>query len=90
MTTPSGHTAWCAGGHLCTLGEHRARPVTVRAPGAGSVVLTRIRATDGTQHAEVRMSVILPDQEPQARQRLVALLTHLQTLIGPARTPSAH
>jgi hypothetical protein len=74
------------GGHLRNLGERKAHPtVVVRAPGAGSVVLTRIQSADGRQHAEVRLSIVLPDQESQARQRLVALVTHLQTLIGPPR-----
>jgi hypothetical protein len=47
--------------------------------------LTRVRATDGTEHAEVRLSIALVDTERAARSQLTALLTHLRTLIGPPR-----
>jgi uncharacterized protein YciW len=79
------HTDWCAQGHRCGLGEHRSDPLTVTTPGAGSIVLTRIRNANGAQLAEIRLSVVLPDNEGDARQRLTALLTHLRTLIGPPR-----
>ncbi len=79
------HTSWCAGGHHCGHGEHRAAPVTITTPGAGTITLTRIRTNTGDQWAEVRLSVCLAHHEPAARQQLTALLTHLQTLIGPAR-----
>ncbi len=48
-------------------------------------MLTRVRAAGGTDHAEIRMRVVLPDAEAHARNRLVCLLTHLHTLIGPTR-----
>lgn len=82
------HTGWCARGHHCAvvLGEHRSDPIVVRVPGAGRGVLTRVRDADGGEYAEVRLRVALPDHEPDARSRLTALLTHLRTLIGPART----
>lgn len=83
MTTP--HTAWCAGGHRCNLDEHRAHPLTLRVPGAGSLVLTRVQSNGGRGYAEIRLSISLPANEHHARQRLVSLLTHLKTLIGPAR-----
>jgi hypothetical protein len=79
----SQHTSWCAGAHHCGHGEHRAAPVTITTP--GTVTLTRIRTPAGDQWAEIRLSVVLADHEPAARQQLTALLTHLQTLIGPAR-----
>jgi hypothetical protein len=79
------HTPWCAGGHHCGHGEHRAAPVTYTVPGAGTVTLTRIRTATGDHCAEVRLSVALSPHEPAARQQLTALLTHLQALIGPAR-----
>jgi hypothetical protein len=82
----TGHTEWCAGGHRCGLGEHRSNPMALAATGAGSAVITRARAADGTEYAEIRMRVTLPDHEPAARLRLAALLTHIRTLIGPART----
>ena len=46
----------------------------------------RVRAAGGADHAEIRARIVLPDVEAHARLRLVALLTHLHTLIGPART----
>lgn len=87
------HPDWCAQDHTCTAGrvngEHRADPHTLRIPGAGSAVLTRIRTADtGVEHAEVRLSITLPGNEPDARARLVALLTHLRILIGPSRPTS--
>jgi hypothetical protein len=86
MSATHGHTGWCAGGHRCTLAEHRSHPVTLAMPGAGRAVLTRVRGADGTEYAEIRLRVELPAYEPHARMRLVSLLTHLRTLIGPART----
>lgn len=79
------HPDWCAQGHQCGLGEHRAEPITFRVPGAGSFVLTRLHNANGTQHAEIRLNITLPDHEPHARARLAALLTHLRALIGPPR-----
>jgi hypothetical protein len=83
---PDRHPDWCAQGHRCGLGEHRADPITITVPGAGGAVLTRIRAADGRQHAEIRLTIALPAPETQARLRLAALLTHLTTLIGPHRS----
>lgn len=83
------HPHWCAGGHACHLGEHRAAPITFTVPGAGSAVLTRVQSPDGTGHAEVRISVSLPKAEPYARYRLAALLFHLRTLVGPPRPTRA-
>jgi hypothetical protein len=83
--TAQRHPGWCAHGHRCGLGEHRADPITLAVPGAGRVVITRVLAVDGAEHAEVTMRVVLPAGETPARMRLAALLTHLHTLIGPAR-----
>lgn len=80
------HPDWCAQGHRCGLGEHRAHPITLTVPGAGGAVLTRVRSAAGTQHAEIRLSIALPAGEPAARLRLAALLTHLSALIGPHRS----
>jgi hypothetical protein len=85
------HTQWCARNHQCQpLGEHRADPIIVDLPGAGRALLTRVRAANGTDHAEIRMRIVLPRREADARTRLVALLTHLQTLIGPPRADRPH
>jgi hypothetical protein len=85
MSAAGKHTNWCAGGHRCNLGEHRSTPITLNVPGAGGAVLTRMRSADGSEHAEIRLRVTLPANEPRARLRLAALLTHVRTLIGPAR-----
>jgi hypothetical protein len=79
------HPDWCAQGHQCGLGEHRADPLTLTVPGAGSAILTRVRGIGGTQHAELRISITLPSNETDARLRLAALLTHIRLLIGPPR-----
>ena len=83
------HTAWCARGHRCNLGEHRATPLTLTIAGAGTAVLTRVRAADGTEYAEIRLRATLPADEPAARLRLAALLTHVRTLLTPAQTARA-
>jgi hypothetical protein len=80
-----GHTEWCAHDQRCGLNEHRSEEIIVDLPGAGRAILTRVQGSDGSGHAEIRMSVNLPDYEPHARARLVALLSHLEVLIGPPR-----
>jgi hypothetical protein len=84
---PDRHTDWCARDHRCAirLGEHRADPITLTVPSAGSAVITRVRTAAGTEHAEVRLTVDLASDEQTARQQLAALLTHVRTLIGPPR-----
>lgn len=75
------HTDWCAGGHRCGLGEHRAEPVVVELPGVGVLVLTRVQGPDGRQHAEIRASVRLPEHDGAARLRLLDLLRMLPSAI---------
>lgn len=79
------HPDWCARGHHCGLGEHRAAPIAWNVPGAGTAVLTRVLTANGIEHLDVRLSITLPGNEAHARQRFTAVLTHLKTLIGPAR-----
>jgi len=88
MNHNSPHTPWCAKDHRCAvlLGEHRAREIVIDSPGAGRALLTRVLAVNGKQHAEIRLRIVLPANETAARNRLAALLTHLQTLIGPSTT----
>lgn len=71
------HPDWCARGHRCNLGEHRADPVVVDVPGTGRLVLTRVLGADGRQHAEIRASVELADHDGHARLQLVDLLRRL-------------
>lgn len=89
MTGNDTHTAWCAGGHRCCLGEHRADPHTLTASGAGSATITRIRNASGVEYAEIRLRINLPGNERDARTRLASVLTHLRTLIGPPRISGA-
>ncbi|WP_238016005.1 hypothetical protein KZZ52_00385 [Dactylosporangium sp. AC04546] len=79
--TASWHPEWCAGGHRCGLGEHRAEPITLDAPGLGRVVLTRVRSSTGREHAEVRLTVTLDRTETVARQQLLALTRDLDTVL---------
>ncbi|MDG6106113.1 hypothetical protein Daura_06520 [Dactylosporangium aurantiacum] len=75
------HPDWCAGGHRCGLGEHRADPVVAEVRGLGRALLTRVRATDGREHAEVTLTVALSDAEPYARVQLGGLLADLNTVM---------
>jgi hypothetical protein len=75
------HTDWCAGGHRCGLGEHRADPVVVELPGVGRLMLIRVQGADGRQHAEIRATVRLPEHDGYARLRLVDLLARLPRAI---------
>jgi hypothetical protein len=83
------HPDWCARGHRCGLGEHRATPVTLVAPGRGVVVLTRVLGADGRQHVEIRTDVTLAEGEPQARAHLTHILAeldaHLKRITRPPR-----
>ncbi len=86
----TGHPGWCAGGHRCGLGEHRAAPVTLTVPGRASVVLTRILDATGRQHVEVRTSIALAVGDQAARAHLAHVLaeldTHLRRVAYPPRT----
>jgi len=84
VSVHTGHTDWCARGHHCGLGEHRASPITVAFPRAGTGVLTRVGDSNGRQYAEIRMRVALPSDDAKARRQLIALLTRLPGLVeGP-------
>lgn len=71
------HPEWCARGPACGLREHRSDPHVVDVPGVGRMVVVRVLAEDGTEHAEVRGSVRLPEHEAWARHRLARLLRDL-------------
>jgi hypothetical protein len=85
MPTLKGHNSWCARGHHCGLGEHRADPIAIDVPRLGRGVLTRVADADGRQYAEIMLRVALPVYEQQARVRLASLLTRLPMLIGGVR-----
>lgn len=79
---PAGrHPDWCARGHACGLGEHRAEAVVMELPRVGVIVLTRVQGADGRQHAEIRATVRLPEHDGAARLRLVDLLSRLPRAI---------
>ncbi|MGI5182301.1 hypothetical protein ACQEVZ_39040 [Dactylosporangium sp. CA-152071] len=82
------HTDWCAGGHRCNLGEHRADPLVVDVPGLGRALLTRVRAADGREHAEVTLTVALAAAEPVARAQLLGLAHDLDVVIARATRAS--
>ena len=77
MTSTRAHPDWCARGHQCGLGEHRAQPVALEVPGRGVIVLTRVQASDGRQHVEIRTRLRLADGERPARQHLARILVEL-------------
>jgi hypothetical protein len=87
VTAAHGHTAWCTAGHRCNLGEHRSAPIIAELPGHARAVLTRVRAANGSEHAEIRIRVSLHPTEPAARRQLAALLSGLRHLITAATTP---
>jgi hypothetical protein len=76
-----GHPDWCAQGHRCGLGEHRADPLVIHTPNHGRIVLTRVRANDGRDHVEVRLRVQLSEHETIARQQLLTLTAGLDALL---------
>jgi hypothetical protein len=78
------HPSWCAQGHRCGLGEHRADPLTIAIPGHGRATLTRVHGADGREHAEVRLTVALAADEPTARVQLLGTVRDLRGLIGRA------
>ncbi|WP_430501270.1 hypothetical protein ACQRWP_06700 [Micromonospora trifolii] len=83
------HPDWCARGHACGLGEHRAQPVTLRVPGHGVVVLTRVLAADGSQHAEIRTRISLAAGDTNARSHLMRIVSEfdaaLRRMVRPQR-----
>jgi hypothetical protein len=75
------HPDWCSRGHRCGLGEHRADPIVIDTPADGRIVLTRVEASNGHNHAEVTLRVQLSDHEAIATQQLFVLTTRLDALL---------
>jgi hypothetical protein len=84
MDRQNAHTEWCARGHRCSLGEHRSDPITIAVQGFGGGVVTRVRARDGREHAEIRVRVPLSPHEPSAREQLMSVLSGLRSLVTTA------
>ncbi|QDY10236.1 hypothetical protein FJK98_26380 [Micromonospora sp. HM134] len=80
-TGPDHHTEWCARDHRCNLAEHRSAEILVDLPGHARAVLVRVRASDGREHAEIRVRVALADVDPAARRQLGTLLADLRDLV---------
>lgn len=81
------HPSWCARGHRCGLGEHRAQPVTLTSARRGTVVLTRVQAATGSQHVEVRIRIALATGENNARAHLALILAALHALLRRVTSP---
>lgn len=81
------HADWCASGHGCKLGEHRSVPHVAALPGAGRVVVTRVRGVSGREYAEVRLTVALAGEEQRARGQLARLMRGLVAVVSHARRP---
>lgn len=75
------HPGWCAADHRCNLAEHRSPEIVVDLPGHGRAVLTRVRAADGSEHAEIRLRVALGDTDDVARHQLRTVLTDLRAVL---------
>jgi len=75
------HPDWCAGGHRCNLGEHRADPVTFDAGRRGVIIMTRVQATDGSQYVEIRTRIALARGEQPARAHLARIMVALHALL---------
>ncbi|GAA3286173.1 hypothetical protein GCM10020218_047540 [Dactylosporangium vinaceum] len=56
---PYNHPAWCARGHRCNLGEHRATPAVMQVDGVGKVLVTRVLGANGRERLEVTGSAYL-------------------------------
>ena len=74
------HPDWCARGHQCGLGEHRSTPIILDSV-AGVVVLTRVLATTGREHVEIRFRIGLASGDPHARHHLAQIVTGLDALL---------
>ena len=77
---PAEHTAWCARDHRCGLGEHRSDEIIADVPGAGRVLITRVRA-GGREYAEIRGRIPLHSTETGARWQIGTALAGLRHVL---------
>lgn len=75
------HTDWCAGGHRCGGGEHRADPINAWV-GNHHLVVTRVVTRDGRQYAEIVASVELPECEGYAKLAFARVLDRFVGVLG--------
>jgi hypothetical protein len=78
------HTDWCARDHRCNLGEHRSPDIITDLPGAGRVLITRVRAGN-REYAEIRGRVLLHTTEAGARWQIATALGRLRDLLAAVR-----
>ena len=84
--TATAHTAWCAQGHHCNLGEHRSLPMRWQTP-YGAVVATLVqRADTGTAFLDLHLNVVLGD-EYTARQQATAIAAGVDHTIRTITNP---
>ncbi|WP_426514413.1 hypothetical protein ACPPVO_29645 [Dactylosporangium sp. McL0621] len=67
---PYEHPAWCARGHRCNLGEHRAHPMVMEVDGVGKVLITRVLGNNGRERVEVAGSAYLTAKGPAANRQV--------------------
>lgn len=67
---PFEHPEWCAKGHRCALGEHRATPVVTEVPGVGKVLITRVLTSNGRERMELTGSAYLAPRPADARRQV--------------------
>lgn len=67
---PYDHPEWCARGHRCGLGEHRAHPVVMQVEGVGKVLLTRVLGANGRERMELTGSAYLNVRGAAARRQV--------------------
>lgn len=75
------HAEWCARDHRCNLAEHRSDEIVVELGRYGRAVLTRVRAENGREHAELRARVELSPHEHTARRQLAGVLADARALL---------
>jgi hypothetical protein len=78
------HTQWCARDHRCNLGEHRSPEIFTDLPGAGRLLITRVRAGD-REYAEIRGRIALHSTEAGARWQISTALGRLRDLLAAVR-----
>ena len=60
---------------------HRGDPVTFDAGRRGVIILTRVRALDGSQHVEIRSRITLARGDQPARAHLARIMLALHALL---------
>ena len=83
---PYDHPEWCARGHRCGLGEHRAHPVVMEVDGVGKVLLTRVLGANGRERMELTGSAYLTAKGPAARRQVDRTLRGFASVLSTEAT----